>query len=190
MATVGVRAEVHFRTMLIWADTTGRVPTLIHDPKLGHVWLVFGERPACAGERGVTAWWACRVDGPLPDDPSRTGRFVMSVSPYEGVDDWWIKALLPLAALRLDAAHALGGEPGDQFGISGLDGLAAVRADDAAWAHRLLAAPLAPRTWLRLPALHTHGSGPAYRQCARAIPGRDVACASSPHEAANTPMAT
>jgi hypothetical protein len=111
MAAVGVRAEVHFRAVPLWADMTGRVPTLICDPGPGHVWMVFGVLDSWArnlrarGEPGVTAWWACRVDGPLPGDSSRTGRFVMSVSAYEGVDGWWIEALLPSATLRLDAAR-------------------------------------------------------------------------------------
>lgn len=98
MSAVGVRAEVHFRTVPFWADATGRVPTVIRDPEAGHVWMVFGvldswARDLRADGPGVTAWWACRVDGPLPGDPSRTRRFLMSVSGYEGADGWFIEPL-------------------------------------------------------------------------------------------------
>lgn len=99
MSAVGARAEVHFRSVPFWANTTGRVPTLIYDPSLDHAWMVCRVLDSWArdlrahGEPGVTAWWACYVDGPLPGDPSRTGRFVMTVSGYEGVEGWFIEPL-------------------------------------------------------------------------------------------------
>jgi hypothetical protein len=95
----GVRAEVHFGNVPFWQDRTGRVPRVIHHPGLGHVWMVFGVLDSWARnlrartEPGVTAWWICRVHGPLPGTPSQVGKFVLSVSSYEGVDGWWIEPL-------------------------------------------------------------------------------------------------